>query len=34
MNIYINTINIINDNYNNLDFEEMNIDLNIDLYDN
>jgi hypothetical protein len=34
MNIYINTINSINDNYNNLDFEEMNIDLNINLYDN
>ncbi len=34
MNIYINTINAINDNYNNLDFEEMNIDFNINLYDN
>ena len=34
MNTYINTINAINDNYNNLDFEEMNIDFNIDLYDN
>lgn len=30
----INTINSINDNYNNLDFEEMNIDFNINLYDN
>ncbi len=34
MNTYINTINAINDNYNNLDFEEMNIDFNINLYDN
>ena len=34
MNTYLNTINSINDNYNNLDFEEMNIDLNINLYDN
>ncbi len=34
MNIYINTINAINDNYNNLDFQEMNIDFNINLYDN
>ena len=33
-NTYINTINNINDNYNNLDFEEMNIDFDIDLYDN
>lgn len=33
-NQYINTINNINDNYNNLDFEEMNIDFNINLYDN
>lgn len=34
MNTYLNTINSINDNYNNLDFQELNIDLNIDLYDN
>jgi len=34
MNTYLNTINTIEDNYNNLDFEEMNIDFNIDLYDN
>ena len=34
MNNYINTINAINDNYNNLDFDEMNIDFNINLYDN
>lgn len=34
MNTYLNTINSINDNYNNLDFQEMNIDLNINLYDN
>ena len=33
-NQYINTVNSINDNYNNLDFEEMNIDFNIDLYNN
>ena len=34
MNTYISTINAINDNYNNLDFQEMNIDFNINLYDN
>ncbi len=34
MNTYINTINAINDNYNNLDFQELNIDFNIDLYNN
>jgi hypothetical protein len=34
MNNYINTINAIEDNYNILDFEEMNINFNIDLYDN
>ena len=34
MNTYINTINSINDNYNNLDFEEMNINTDIDLFDN
>ena len=34
MNTYLNTINSINDNYNNLDFDEMNIDFNINLYDN
>ena len=33
-NTYLNTINSINDNYNNLDFEEINIDFNINLYDN
>jgi hypothetical protein len=33
MNNYINTINAINDSYNNLDFEEMNINFNINLYD-
>ena len=33
-NQYINAVNSINDNYNNLDFEEMNIDFNIDLYNN
>ncbi len=33
-NQYINTINSINDNYNNLDFDELNIDFNINLYDN
>ncbi len=34
MNTHIHTHNAINDNYNNLDFEEMNIDFNIDLYNN
>ena len=33
-NTYINTINNINDNYNNLDFEELNINFDIDLYNN
>ena len=33
-NQYINLVNSINDNYNNLDFEEMNIDFNINLDDN
>jgi len=33
-NQYINTINNINDNYNNLDFEELNINFDIDLYNN
>jgi hypothetical protein len=33
-NLYVNALNNIEDNYNNLDFEEMNIDLNIDLYNN
>ena len=33
-NLYINVVNNIEDNYNNLDFEEMNIDFNIDLYNN
>ena len=33
-NLYINAVNNIEDNYNNLDFEEMNIDFNINLYDN
>lgn len=33
-NQYINALNNIEDNYNNLDFEEMNIDFNINLYDN
>ena len=33
-NTYINTINSINDNYNNLDFEELNINFDIDLYNN
>jgi hypothetical protein len=31
-NLYINAVNNIDDNYNNLDFDEMNIDFNIDLY--
>ena len=34
MNEYLNAINNINDNYNNLDFDEMNINFNIDLYNN
>ena len=34
MNEYLNVINNINDNYNNLDFDEMNINFNIDLYNN
>ena len=33
-NLYINAVNNIEDSYNNLDFEEMNIDFNIDLYNN
>jgi hypothetical protein len=33
-NQYINTINNISDNYNNLDFEELNINFDIDLYNN
>ena len=33
-NLYITAVNNINDNYNNLDYDEMNIDLNINLYDN
>ena len=33
-NLYINAVNNIEDNYNNLDFDEMNIDFNIDLYNN
>ena len=33
-NLYVNALNNIEDNYNNLDFEEMNIDLNLDLYNN
>lgn len=33
-NLYITAVNNINDNYNYLDFDEMNIDLNINLYDN
>ena len=33
-NQYINTINSINDNYNNLDYDELNINFDIDLYDN
>ena len=33
-NLYINAVNNIEDNYNNLDFDEMNIDFNINLYDN
>ena len=34
MNEYLNAINNINDNYNNLDFDEMNINFDINLYDN
>lgn len=34
MNEYLNVMNNINDNYNNLDFDEMNINFNINLYDN
>lgn len=33
-NLYINAVNNIEDNYNNLDFDEMNIDFNINLYNN
>ena len=33
-NTYINAINSINDNYNALDFDEMNINHDIDLFDN
>jgi len=33
-NLYINAINNIEDSYNNLDYDELNINFDIDLYNN